>query len=187
MHFPQSPGARSARLATRYARGAVAPSGPAAREGGEGTQVAPPNSPSPPPRGGEGWVRRGRAWRRLDPAPATLQAREALSCGIPRCPAGFHLPLSPSQPVRFPQAAGAGFFISLRRRALAPLACLRAIRRGAQSRAPNLRSGTLHGGLLVGRGSRQRQGQDIPLYPGESHDGRGRSTMAGAGPARRTP
>ena len=222
-----------------------------------------------PLKGGEGWVR-GRAWRRLDPAPATLQAREALSCGIPRCPAGFHLPLSPSQPVRFPQAAGAGFFISLRRRALAPLACLRAtraaqsrrpgcgpggrrrdvggagyspsprvfislrrralaplaclrairrgaqsrapnlrsgpdlfislrrralvplaclraIRRGAQSRAPNLRSGTLHGGLLVGRGSRQRQGQDIPLYPGESHDGRGRSTMAGAGPARRTP
>ena len=29
--IPQAPGARSARLATRYARGAVAPSGPAAR------------------------------------------------------------------------------------------------------------------------------------------------------------
>ena len=31
----------------------------------------------------------------------------------------------------FPRAAGAGFFISLRRRALAPLACLRAYARGA--------------------------------------------------------
>ena len=36
------------------------------------------------------------------------------------------------------------------RRARAPLACLRAIRRGAQSRAPDLRSGTPHGNLLIG-------------------------------------
>ena len=52
--IPQAPGARSARLATRFARGAVAPSGPAARQGGGGTQVAPAFSPSPPRRGGEG-------------------------------------------------------------------------------------------------------------------------------------
>ena len=37
-----------------YARDAVAPSGPSAREGGEGTQAATAFSPSPPSGGGEG-------------------------------------------------------------------------------------------------------------------------------------
>ena len=64
-----------------------------------------------------------------------------------------HLPLAPSLVFKslnggrevnhFPQ-----------RRARAPLACLRAIRRGAQSRAPDLRSGLLHGEHLLSRRAR---------------------------------
>ena len=81
-----------------------------------------------------------------------------------------HLPLAPSLVFQIPQrrapvysnpsTAGAKLIISLnggrevnhfpQRRARAPLACLRAIRRGAQSRAPDLRSGPPHGNLLIG-------------------------------------
>ena len=41
-------------------------------------------------------------------------------------------------------SAAAVFFCDPRRRARAPLACLRALRRGARARAPDLRSGPLH-------------------------------------------
>ena len=52
VHVPQSPGARSASLASRHpARRAVARSGPAAREGGGGPQTATASTPSPLPGG----------------------------------------------------------------------------------------------------------------------------------------
>ena len=65
LSFPSTAGARSARLPTRYARGAVAPSGPAARQGREGTQAAPAFFSLSSPRGEERvGVRWGRSLRR---------------------------------------------------------------------------------------------------------------------------
>ena len=59
-------------------------------------------------------------------------------------------PLSVSGLVHFPHTPGASLIISLRRRALAPLAWLRAMRRGARARAPDLRSGPPYCHRLAG-------------------------------------
>ena len=63
----------------------------------------------------------------------------------------------------------ADLFISLRRRALAPLACLRAIRRGAQSRAPGLRPAP---DLFI---SLRRRARAPGLRPGRAERGPRRS------------
>ena len=61
-----------------------------------------------------------------------------------------------------PSTAGAKLIISLNGGRViprAPLACLRAIRRGARSRAPDLRSGPLHGEHLLSRRARAERGR----------------------------
>ena len=69
-HIPQSPGARSASLASRHpARRAVARSGPAAREGGEGNAGGSAESPSPPLGEERAGVRRGKV-RSSDSSPS---------------------------------------------------------------------------------------------------------------------
>ena len=119
IHFPQAPGARSARLAPRHAaRGAVAPSGPAVR----------PSSRRTPGR----WP-----GTRLGPGLFISLRRRAVAPSGPAV-----RPSSRRTPGRWPGTRlGPGLFISLRRRALAPLAWLRAMRRAARSRRPDLRSG----------------------------------------------
>ena len=77
--------------------------------------------------------RRTRTTFRISRAP--IAGPGAANCGHRR---------SPSTPRDGEGRGRALTFSDPRRRARAPLACLRAIRRGAQSRAPDLRSGTLH-------------------------------------------
>ena len=60
------------------------------------------------------------------------------------------IPLNPGE-IPSGKCVGRVYFQIPRRRARTPLACLRAIRRGAQSRAPDLRSGPTHGEHLVSR------------------------------------
>ena len=150
--FPQAPGARSARLATRLRRaGAVAPAGPLrgpvplgsdARLAAGGTQAAPPCSPSPPPsqaRGASARRLREMKGRRRGPgrggggAPARVDARRS----APRGP----VPLN-------------SFLLSLRRRALAPLAWLTRLRR-AGAVAP---AGPLRGPVPLGSDARLAAG-----------------------------
>ena len=94
--------------------------------------------------------------------PTRRSARGAVApSSLLRSPA--HLPLSPSKLIHFPQ-----------RRARAPLACLRAMRRGTRSRAPDLRPGTPHYRRFVTCRAAQPRGQfltsscpDLPgLVPG---------------------
>ena len=192
IHFPQAPGARSARLAPRHAaRGAVAPSGPAVRPSSRrtpgrwpGTRLGPGLFISlrrralAPPLSAPCGARRGRAVRTCGPA---LFAADSWSVArnptrawlihFPQAPGARSARLAPRHaargavapsgpavrpssrrtPGRWPGTRlGPGLFISLKRRALAPRAWLRAMRRAARSRRPDLRSGPLRGGLLVG-------------------------------------
>ena len=134
-HFPQAPGARSASLATRRsARGAVAPSGPLRSPVRRPFEIAPRRPAVPPAtswpdlfRPSIGPRTREEACRREMPGTSPgMTRRVGRSDGShPRGRRG----LQPTPPLRQP-------FLILQRRARAPLACLRAVRRAAQSRRP---------------------------------------------------
>ena len=85
---------------------------------------------------------------RVPARPHTIRIPRAGACGpthhLP------DLPLALSLTCSYPSDAGREVNHFPQRRARAPLACLRAIRRGAQSRAPDLRSGPPYGRRIVG-------------------------------------
>ena len=154
-HFPQAPGARSARLATRHAaRCAGARSGPAVRP----TLLPPPcRVPGAARRG----AARGRALRTCGPGgrrgdaddaarspsppPGAERAGEKWGCFFLSFNGGRELNHFPQAPgahsVRLAtRLRGANLIISLRRRALTPFAWLRAYARGAVAPSGLLRS-----------------------------------------------
>ena len=128
--------------------------------------IDPLNRPPPPHRG---WTRAyrvcsgcrragssvGQPAIKSTPAPAprtrrcpTTTARNARS-SPPRTASSRQCARFRRRAVHGQRRAVARLFISLRRRALAPLAWLTRLRRGAQSRAPGLRPGPLQGRLFA--------------------------------------